>query len=57
MKELIDKRTKEHRFIIERIKAIQSPINRQSVINIGYHPIMTGLRIKDVEFIHTFNNN
>lgn len=53
----IDKRTKEYKFIIGRIKEITNNKNRQVVINMGYHPIMTGLRFSDINLFHSFINN
>ena len=50
---VLDKRTKEYKFIVSRIREIENIKNRQSVINIGYHPIMTGLRVKDVNLFHS----
>jgi len=53
LREQIDRRSKEYKFILNRIHAMEDKKNIQSVINIGYHPIMTGLRVKDVNLFHS----
>ena len=40
-----------------RIKDITNIKNIQAVINIGYSPICTGLRFKDIELFHKFFSN
>ena len=53
----VKKNTREYKFLQKRAIEIQRAENIAAVIRLGYHPIFTGLRFKDIELIHNINVN
>jgi hypothetical protein len=53
----VKKNTREYKFLQERAASIQNMENIAVVVRLGYHPIFTGLRFKDIKLIHNINLN